>query len=399
VTSWRRLAPLLLGLLLVEVVFYTWLVLWSHIGDAQTNFGIDHQAYRNGAIRLLATGSPYDPAVYAGPIDNRIENVPIGYLYPPLLAQLFIPIAGLSPRLVAILWSLPQAIAILVLMPRVYQRFAGGRTLTATLAVYLLTALSFPLHVALWGGNMSGWITIGVALLLLLPAATAGTVAALLAVAKMTPAVLVVPTLLVSPQARRATIVGAGVIVGASVLLSPAAWVEWVRVLPNVLRFGPPDEHLNLAPVGVLSTFGLAPVGTVLGYAIAGVAMLTCIVLAVRGHAPAAVAAAVTAFLLAPAALWDHYLAVTLPLLIAAWPLAGRIGRAALASLIAVHGLYWFNEALGIDTRPAYLLALVMGCSAAIVALRRVRVPVEATRTVAVVRRPAKPAVNPPASG
>jgi hypothetical protein len=375
-TSWRRFAPLVLGVLLVEVAFYTWLVLWSHIGDPQTNFGIDHQAYRNGALRLLATGSPYHPDLDVGPIDNRIENVPNGYLYPPLLAQLFVPLSGLSPWLVAVLWFSPQAVALVGLLPRVYERFAGGRTLTATLAIYLLIALSFPLHVALWGGNMSGWIAIGVAAMLLLPAGPGGIVAALLAVLKMTPAVLMVPALMVSLQARRMVVLSIAIVVGASVVLSPDAWLAWLRVLPNILRFGAPDDRLNLAPVGVLSTLGLAPLGAVLGYTIAGAAMLACLVLASRGRTPASVAAASTALLIAPAALWDHYLAVTLPLVVAAWPVAGRVGKTALGGLVSIHGVYWFIEAIGVDARAIYLIAALIGCAAAILALRRVPITV-----------------------
>ncbi len=86
-----------LAALLAEALILSWLRLWGRTEDPGSFFGGDLEAYRAGAERLMQTGSPYHPALYAGPIDNVVTNVPIAYLYPPSLAQAFVLLRPCCP--------------------------------------------------------------------------------------------------------------------------------------------------------------------------------------------------------------------------------------------------------------------------------------------------------------
>ena len=69
-----------------------YIVLWRGVTRLGSFFGDDLYAYTQAADRLAATGSPYHPALLAGPIVSSVDNVLIGYFYPPVLAQLFLPL-------------------------------------------------------------------------------------------------------------------------------------------------------------------------------------------------------------------------------------------------------------------------------------------------------------------
>jgi Glycosyltransferase family 87 len=153
------------------------------------------EAYRAGAERLIQTGSPYHPALHAGPIDNVISNVPIAYLYPPPLAQVLVLFEDVPPGPLAIASSLVQVAVLSIVLPLVYRQFAGRICARSLLAVLVLAVFSFPLEFATYGGNLSGWTTIAVALMLVRPGGTAGVPAALIGFVKMTPLVLLVPVI------------------------------------------------------------------------------------------------------------------------------------------------------------------------------------------------------------
>jgi hypothetical protein len=379
----RGIAPVLLGVLLVELLGFAWLAMWSAAGQPNTFFGGDHEAYRNGAIRLVESGSPYHPALHMGPIANRVENVPIGYLYPPVLAQLFLPLTNLPAPTVAAASSLAQLVLFAILMPLVYRRYAGGLSATALFAVWLVTAASFPIHMAAWGGNLSGWITIGIAVMLLGPRMRAGIAAAFLTLLKLTPAVLLIPALLAGRRSRTAAVGTLVAVVAASVALSPGAWADWVRVLPNILRFPPPEDHLHVAPAAVFAGFGAREVGALLGLGAALLAGVASAAMAWQGRWAASVAAATLALLLGPSSLWDHYLALTVPLVLAAWPLAGSWSRGFMASLVVAHAAHWVLTPPSTEVRAAYLLAVVLGSAAATISLKGERIPEAARETPA----------------
>ena len=144
--------------------------LWAKPIDSEPAFGIDLVAYREAAIRLITTGSPYHEALLSGPIENRIQNVRIAYLYPPPLAQAFVPVVDIDPQLFASVWAALQGLPLLILIPLVYRRYGGTLTTTSILVIWLTLVLSYPVSFALYIGNLSGWIAIGVAVMLLGPA-------------------------------------------------------------------------------------------------------------------------------------------------------------------------------------------------------------------------------------
>jgi hypothetical protein len=134
--------------------------------------------------------------------------------------------------------------------------------------------------------------------------------------------------------------------VGTSVVLSPAAWIDYATVFPNLLG-GSADYATNLAPATLVERAGA---GATLGGAVrlallaAAVAMTLAAPLVAWRHPgmhgrAAGVTLATAAMLLLPAATWYHYLAALLPVAALAWPAAGlrwRLALLAAAALVTV---------------------------------------------------------------
>jgi hypothetical protein len=329
-----------LSVSLADAILLAWDRLWGRTQSPAVYFGGDLEAYRAAAERLMQTGSPYSQALHAGPIDNVVANVPIAYLYPPPLAQAFVLLSRVPPGLLAVTSSLVQLAALAILLPLLYRRFAGPIGVRSLLAVLLVAVLSLPLEFATFGGNMSGWTTIAVALMLLRPGAAAGVTAPLIGLVKMTPAVLLVPAI-VAPRSRRPAIAALAGATAISIAIAPRAWADWLSVLPNILRFPPAPEPWNFAPIGLFGSFGLPAVGLLIGYGLTAAAIAASAWLAHTGRWAAAVAAAVAALLFGPTSLWDHYLAITVPVLLAAWPMSGARTRPFLLMLAGVHLMFW----------------------------------------------------------
>ncbi len=148
--------------------------------------------------------------------------------------------------------------ALAIVLPLLDRRFAGRIDVGSLLAVLLVAVLSFPLEMATYGGNMSGWITLAVAAMLLRPGRAAGLPAALIGLVKMTPAVLLVPAIATARSRTLAIAVPVGV-TAIAIAIAPHAWADYLRVLPNILRFPPAPEPYNMAPIGVFGSFGFRP--------------------------------------------------------------------------------------------------------------------------------------------
>lgn len=353
----------------------SWTYLWSGASTPGTFFGGDHEAYRAGADRLLGTGMPYHSALAAGPIANHVDNVPIAYLYPPPLAQAFVVLRLVDPVWLAWLAAGVQLVAVLALTPRIYRRFGGGSSAAEVLAVWLLVLSSFPLHFALFGGNLSGWLTIAVAVMLISPKRWAGVAAALAALAKFTPLALVAPAIVYGPTriAAIATLTGVSI---ASIALDLQAWASWISVLPSILRFPTGDSLTNFAPAALMSIVGLGSVGAAAGYGAAVVAGLLSLWLAQRARWAGAVAAGVAAILYGSGSTWDHYLAPTLPLVIAAVPNASWRSRGVLAAFVFMGLVMWNRGASFTDAARVLFLAIAAATSITTIAvLSRIRAP------------------------
>jgi hypothetical protein len=313
-------ALLLLGMLLIR-----------QAADPAGQYGFDFDAYRAAARDIAAGRSPYAPSMLAAPVAVQGEVL---YKYPPTFAQLLVPLAALPRELATGAWVLLQATFAYAAVW--YAGSVGGARPTLERALWSGVAVAFflPVFDTLWKGNVSALLALQVALVL-----RVGTVSGIgLATAvllKTTPMTLVPAALSAAGRRRFALLVGGAAVTVVSVALSPAAWLDFVRVLPNLLA-GSSVVATNLAPHSVVaSAFPTLPVvadaARLAAVAVAALAVVVSIVLARRpGRWPAATVAGVAALLLLPSSTWFHYLAALLPLAAFSWPRASARERALL---------------------------------------------------------------------
>jgi hypothetical protein len=337
---------LLLGAGIAGAVLLAWVATWRFaVPDGY--LGYDLVAYINAAARLIATGSPYSNEVLAGPVANIPSNVQIGYFYPPPLAQLFVPLVDVPYRVIAAVWIVSQAMAAFLVFPRLIPAGVGARVGIAT----FVTLITQAFHSALLGGNVSGWIAIGVGAMLVAPGAVSGSVAAVLTAFKLTP----VPLLIAAIVARRIPIaaVATGVaILTISAALSPKAWLDWVSVLPNILRNEMSQLGANLSPAHAISDLGLPGIGGIAGIGIAISFLIWALFYAREDEdlTPRVTTAGVAAMTFASSTLWDHYLAVIVPLTLYWWFRVGTRRRIGILVINLTLGGMW----LGLEAVPAY---------------------------------------------
>ena len=381
-----RAAPtwFVLGLVGIAAIL-AYIVLWRGVTRPGSFFGDDLIAYTSAADRLAATGSPYHPALLLGPIVSG-DNVPIGYFYPPVLAQVFLPLRAIPHFVLAVGWSAAQAICLAILLPLV---LAGRstRTLNGALLAIGFGLAFYPLQFAIFSGNVSGWLAVGVALSLVNAPRIGGFVAAVATAVKLLPLPMFVAAL-TDRRSRLAAVIPLAVIVTVSVLLGPQAWVDFIRVLPNTLQIGMAESRTNLSPAHAFVEVGLLGVGLVVGWALALGFGIAAVVTGVReGYSNRVLAMAVFSVTFASSTLWDHYLGVMVPLILWAWSAAGSRQRLAMAVFVVVATGLWIR----LDAIPVYRLALLaslVACSLAIATTRvggtseRVaRMPVPASAT------------------
>jgi len=344
-----------------------YIVLWRGVTRLGSFFGDDLYAYTQAADRLAATGSPYHPALVQAPIVSG-DNVLIGYFYPPVLAQLFLPLRDIQHFWLAVGWSTTQAICLVILLPLILAR---GSTVTPSRALIAIGfGLAFyPLQYSIFSGNVSGWLAIGVALSLVAVPRVGGAVAAVATTIKLLPLPMFLAAL-TDRRSRLSAVVPLVVIVAVSVVLAPQAWADFAKVLPNTLQIGMADSRTNLSPAHAFSEFGLVGVGSVLGWVLAIGFGVAAVVTGLReGYSNRVLAMAVFSLTFASSTLWDHYLGVMVPLILWAWPAVGRGRRIAIAAFVVLATGLWIR----LDAIPEYRLALVISlivCSLAIASTR-----------------------------
>lgn len=320
-------------------------------------YAFDFQVYHAAAGQVAAGNSPYDPSMFTGPIPAQGALL---YKYPPLLAQLLVPLAGLPLGVAAGIWFLAQGFAVFAATWLAAR--AGGAARSAETFAWSAVATTFflPIFDTLWKGNVSGFLALFVAIALY-GGAAGGAAAMVSTLIKSTPVVMVLPALV----AGRRSVLGvaaAGVVGISSFVLSPKAWFDFARVIPNLLS-GPSVFANNLAPDSLVSNAmpdqALVALATrLVVLAVGAVAVVASMIVARRtGGWPAALTLAVAASLLLPSATWYHYLAVLLPLAAFAWPKAnGRVRLGLFAGAATV--------TLGLAAIPLTVVgAAVMGAS------------------------------------
>lgn len=345
-------------------------------------YGADLVAYVAAAKRLLTSGTPYAPQLHAGPLENIGSNIPNAYSYPPPLAQVFVPLSVLPMPLLAALWMVVQAILLLVVLWLVYLRFGGVADRRHLVAMALAVIAFTPNVAALYIGNVSAWLAIAIAAVLLARPGPRSGMAAAAAWLKLTPGALLIGAF-VDRSTRGLAIAAAFGILAVSFVLSPSAWADWLAILPSLRGFfAEVPWTSNLAPSHVLNSTGFAILGSVATIAIPAAFMVVVVVTAWRGRLVAWVAAGVGVYLSATGTSWDHYFVALTPIAVAAWPHGSRIERALIVAVTAWYGPLRFLEGLweyqliGL----ALWLGLIVG---AIIQFAAATLPVGQTRSVA----------------
>lgn len=337
--------------------------LWRHAWDPiepGRDFALDLIAYIRAAERLVATGSPYHPTLLAGPIENVGSNVPIGYFYPPPLAELFVVLAPIPYTLLATVWTVAQVAILAWLVPTLYRRAGGRLRPVAGVALLFVCLASWPLNFALFIGNVSGWISIAVGGLLVAGPRPSAFASAALTFIKLTPLPFLAAAV-VGGKTRLAAIVSSILILAVSFAIAPGAWFDWIRVLPNIGRMEAAAAYGNLGPAAILGRYGFEQLGVILGWALAAGFGLAAVRLSRReGMTPRTIAAATFATLFVAATVWDHYLAVLVPLIVWAWPTADRRRQVVLSLYIAWGLTDWFAGFAGSEMRVISLVLLVL---------------------------------------
>jgi hypothetical protein len=316
----------------------------AQVGDPAGQFAIDFADYHGAALEIAHGRTPYAPAMLEGPVPSQGQGA---YRYPPPFAQLLAPLTALPLAVAAWLWLALQDVLIFASV-WLAGSLGGARPTRERLLWSGVAATYFlPAFDALWKGNVSGVLAFQVALL------AAGRVRAGFALAsamllKVSPVALVPAVLVRGASGRRTELaglaLGTAVIVLPSLLLSPGAWLDYGRVLPNLLA-GSTDYLTNLAPASILATrlpsaSSVVSAVRLLTVATGLAAVLLAAWLARRPEGwHAAVSAGVVGVLVLPSSIWYHYLVVLLPVGALAWPAAGATGRVGLlAGALLVYG-------------------------------------------------------------
>ncbi len=318
-------------------------------------FGLDLPAYVEGAKRLMATGSPYSEAIHNGPIEHFAANIPIAYLYPPPLAQIFVPLTFVPFPLLAAAWAASQTMILGALLLAVFRHF-GGQVDWWSASVILLCAAAFqPTSIAIFIGNVSGWIAIAVALMLLGGVRAVGASSAMLLWLKVTPGPLAIGAI-IDRATRKSAAIAILLIALVSFVLSPFAWVDFLAILPSLVAMPAAEIAINVSPSNVIRAADLGgPFRLVPPVLVAGFLLLTY-VNAARGRRLAWVASACGVYLCLSSTVWHQYMVVLVPVAVAVWPRASNTVRGGI-----VLTLLWYGPLWQLASEPLYqLMGLVL---------------------------------------
>lgn len=326
-------------------------------GQPGSRFGGDWMDYRAASQRLAAGQSPYAADMLATPVPAQGAD---RYRYPPLLAQLVLPVAVLPETVGLLAWS-AILMASLFLGTWIAVSAAGIGPSPAALAWTAAGTLWFmPTLATVWTGNASATLAVATGAALFVGARPGVTdraavadavVFAIAAVGRLSPFALIPAMLRRGGRVWMASLMAVAGLIGASLLLAPFAWRDYATVLPNILK-GDTQYANNLAPdvvaVGLGATPAVAALMRGIGLLIAVLLLVVSYRLAARDAAwPAAVSAAVVAALLIPPVLWYHYLTALLPLAAFAWLRGGRQARILVAASVGLVDVGLAVPALG----------------------------------------------------
>lgn len=294
----RWAGPLALGFAFFGAVVLG-LAIWNWIGRSP-GWGYDFHAYYDAALRLLATGSPYQAETLGGPF----RPGPFGlYLYSPVVAVLFVPLTMLGESSAILVWLALRVAALgllCVLMP-------VPRRLRA--AVFGVGALSAPVLFDLDLGNVSLLVTLLAVLIWRWLDRPLGAIALAASITvRPTMALIGAWWLLRGLWRPLAWTAAAGLaVVLLSLLWVPLdLWFQYLSVLLHVSNVTGVRANVDLGSAVLLigGPAWLAQVALYAGYAVAVGAVL----LSLRRDRELSFVVTLMATLLLSPLLWDHYL-------------------------------------------------------------------------------------------
>lgn len=263
-------------------------------------WGYDFEAYFGAALRLLASGSPYQPETLGGPFRPGPGGL---YLYSPLPALLIVPLTWLGLGAATMVWAIAHVAALLgasLLLP------VSPRV---RLAVIGVGGLSLPAISDVTLGNVSLFVTaLSMVAWRFADRPAAGATIALAMSMRPTLGVLLGWWALRRRWRPLAWALGSGVALVALSLpfVGVAGYLDYLAVLRNVTGVTGVAENVDLAS----SALALGLPGAVAQaalYAGYGVAIAAMLISLRRDRDTGFVVVAVASLLLSPL-LWGHYL-------------------------------------------------------------------------------------------
>jgi hypothetical protein len=294
----RWAAPVALGLAAIGLlVLGAVLAAWY---NESRGWAYDFHPYYDGALRLIASGSPYQSVTLDGPFSPGPKGL---YLYSPVLAALFVPMTWLGEIGAIIVWAglhIAALVAICALMPVPRQ---------LRVAIFGIACLSAPVLFDINLANVSLFVTLAAVLIwrwLDKPLSGIALGAALLVRPGM--AVIGGWWLLRGRWRPIAWTIGTFALVGVVSLiwLRPDVWLQWLTVLRNVSNVTGVKANVDLGSAVLMlgGSTTLAQIALYAGYAIAAAAIL----LSLRRDRELSYVVTLMASLLLQPLLWDHYL-------------------------------------------------------------------------------------------
>ena len=294
----RWSAPIGAGLALIGLLFLGLAIsLWF---QSSPGWGYDFRAYFEAALRLLATGTPYQAETLGGPF----RPGPFGlYMYSPPLAVLFAPLTQLGEQTAILVW-LGVRLALLVLTCALMPVSRPIR-----LATFGVAALSAPVLIDLTLGNVSLIVTFFAVVTWRWLDKPIGSLAIAASLTLRPTMALVCGWWLLRGLWRPvAWTVGAFLVLAVLTLpfVGLDRWTEYLTVLRNVSDVTGVFKNVDLGSAVLL--FGgsaqLASISLFAGYAVA----LGAVVFSLRRDRELSYVVTVSATLLLSPLLWDHYL-------------------------------------------------------------------------------------------
>jgi hypothetical protein len=302
-TPRRSIRPSLVAAAVLAAIGLAWLLLGLMALPQGSGWGFDFGAYRDGAVRLVETGTLYQPETVTQPF--RPGPIKL-FLYPPPSGAAMLPFTALGEHEGALTWHVLHIVMLVLACA------ALPVSLTVRLAVFGVAALSHAVTFDISVGNVSSTLLLPLALAWRWLDRPGGAIAQAVAICvRPTLGIIVVWQLLRRQWRAVAWTAGAGIVIVALTLpiVGIDDYVDYVAVLRNLSDAIGVERNLDLGSTALrlgLDT-SLGSVALIVGYVIAIGAVLLSLR---RDREVGFVVAAMASLLLAPV-LWDHYLALT----------------------------------------------------------------------------------------